>query len=81
MDPSLYGKTHIVQILQFFRVPDFFRIFTLFPTLYVCMIYHNYLADGELSPEVEVALRACWEPIIGDEFDVVVSIIDIYFNL
>ena len=35
----------------------------------------NYVfSDGDISPEVEVAIKACWEPIIGDEFEVVVSV-------
>ncbi|KAL5021229.1 hypothetical protein ScPMuIL_000384 [Solemya velum] len=29
--------------------------------------------SGEISPEIEAAIRACWEPIIGKEFDVVVA--------
>ncbi|XP_053394216.1 multiple PDZ domain protein-like isoform X9 [Mercenaria mercenaria] len=29
--------------------------------------------DGELSPDIEAAIRACWEPIVGDEFEVVVA--------
>ncbi|KAK3091257.1 hypothetical protein FSP39_018351 [Pinctada imbricata] len=28
---------------------------------------------GELSPDVEAAIKACWEPIIGSDFEVVVA--------
>ncbi|XP_060069918.1 multiple PDZ domain protein-like, partial [Ylistrum balloti] len=28
---------------------------------------------GELLPDTETAIRACWEPIIGEEFEVVVA--------
>ncbi|KAJ8305992.1 hypothetical protein KUTeg_016537 [Tegillarca granosa] len=29
--------------------------------------------SGELSPDVESAIKACWEPIIGTDFEVVVA--------
>jgi hypothetical protein len=29
-------------------------------------------SDGELSADIEAAIRACWEPIVGEEFEVVV---------
>lgn len=32
-----------------------------------------YISEGELSPDIEAAIRACWEPLVGEEFEVVVS--------
>ncbi|XP_056019682.1 multiple PDZ domain protein-like isoform X12 [Ostrea edulis] len=29
--------------------------------------------SGDLSPDVEEAIKACWEPIVGSEFEVVVA--------
>ncbi|XP_052777212.1 multiple PDZ domain protein-like isoform X9 [Mya arenaria] len=29
--------------------------------------------DAELTSEIEAAIRSCWEPIIGEEFDIVVA--------
>ncbi|XP_061191838.1 multiple PDZ domain protein-like isoform X8 [Saccostrea echinata] len=29
--------------------------------------------SGDLSPDVEEAIKACWEPIVGSEFEVVVT--------
>ena len=33
------------------------------------------LTAGELLPDVEAAIKQCWEPIIGDDFEVVVSLV------
>jgi len=37
------------------------------------LIYFFFTA-GEILSDVEAAIRQCWEPIIGDDFKVVVSI-------
>lgn len=39
-------------------------------------IYISVYSAGELLPDVEAAIRQCWEPIIGEDFEVVVSIPD-----
>lgn len=37
------------------------------------MFGHCLLPDGELRPDVEAAIKACWERIVGPDCEVVVS--------
>jgi len=32
-----------------------------------------YVSEGDLTPDIEAAIKLCWEPIVGDDFDIVVS--------
>ena len=37
-------------------------------------IYHSMCAAGEISPDVEAAIKTCWMGIVGADCEVVVSI-------